>query len=644
MPEADVENCCRGNRVATEHGEFTQESVREACRNGIREAIESQLEGDRQEPVVIDGLPTIGKTHQATRVAAEFDEPVAILTHRYDTRDDHIAHADKFDERVEEIPTLDRHCPTAKGENGKDWAEMIHDYRDRGASPTYLHYHLLEELPCMQQDEDCPYITQWDVVESTPVVVGGPVHAALERVVDDRIVIFDEDPGQAYRREFDADQLSSYVSTFLGERDALPVDNFQQLQAISNNDSFAEQQAEIREYISDSDSVAQQSEALNEGGHVEASTATLALLELEGPTIGQEQSGPQWEEDLRTRAELDFTELPDGAQVVHDHKESQFVIRRPPDLQGARAVIGLDGTPVERLWRGRLGVDKVDCRRILCDDCRARYLTEVVGYTFVQTTSFVKPYSSGNHVNPRADYGLIEAVAAKHDSAPGVITSRSAEERLFEEGPNELLIDPQQVKKQIGESKHYGNLRSSNEFEGTRVGIVLGSPHPGDRPIQITAALEGDIAVRDEDTKGTDLDYGIPDRPYLRHYREHKVAQAALRFGRTSPATVYLHTGALPEWLEQMVSAGPEETNIDERSDGEMTLIRSLENDGSGTAREIADREDVTIGEKHARDCLKGLRDEGVVARDDTQPYTWSADGIDDAPYTAHVVLPDVDE
>jgi hypothetical protein len=247
-------------------------------------------------------------------------------------------------------------------------------------------------------------------------------------------------------------------------------------------------------------------------------------------------------------------------------------------------------------------------------------------------------------VNQRADFGLIEAVTAHHDPNPSVITTKSAKERLFSETSSESFVDTDRVRTQIDDVKHYGALRSSNEFEGTEVGIVLGSPHPGDRPIQITAALEGYTAVRDADTdgKGTDLDYGIPETPFLRHYREHKVAQAALRFGRTTAATVYIHTSVLPEWLAQMVSAGPESVEIDERSEGQRSVIAALLNDGPGTVAEIAGRDGVAIGTKQTRDWLKTLSKEGYVTRDNSQPYTWEPDGLDDAPHTARVHLPDI--
>jgi len=75
------------------------------------------------------------------------------------------------------------------------------------------------------QDGDCPYLARWDAVEAADVIVGGPAHAALDRVVDDRVVIFDEDPGTAYRTEFDANQLSTAISTILSKNDDLPIDN-----------------------------------------------------------------------------------------------------------------------------------------------------------------------------------------------------------------------------------------------------------------------------------------------------------------------------------------------------------------------------------------------------------------------------------
>lgn len=643
MAGADHDDCCRGAHAASQQGEFTQATVWDACRDGIQEAIETQLDDEQAPPVIIDGLPTIGKTRHAKEIAFDLDVSAAILTHRYETRDQHLGLAAEHQKTVVEVPTLDRDCPTRRGEYGSDWAERINDYRLRGASPTYLHYYLQDVLPCMQ-DGDCPYLARWDAVEAADVIVGGPAHAALDRVVDDRVVIFDEDPGTAYRTEFDANQLSTAISTFLSKNGDLPIDNHFGLIGAATNEGMEAIRDAIRDELSDDTSIARPTEAVDDDdGHAEAPTAVLAMLELGGPIIGDTAPTEyDWDDQLREEAGLDYVELPDGSQVVYDHAESRVVIRRPPTLDAARAVVGLDGTPVEELWRGRLGVDEIVSWRILCDDCRAQYLRDVIGYEFVQTTSHVKPYSSGEYVNRRGDFGVIEAVANRHDTTPGVITTKSAAERLFEEPSSEPFIDIERVTDQIADVKHYGALRSSNDFTGTEVGIVLGSPHPGDRPLQITAALEGYTAVRGDEGKGTDLDYGIPERPFLRHYREHKIAQAVLRFGRTTAATVYIHTEVLPEWLSEMVTVGPEAVTIEERSEGQRGVIRALLDEGPGTAAEIANREGVSIGEKQTRDWLKRLRSEGYVSRDDSQPYTWGANGLADAPHTAHVRLPEL--
>lgn len=644
MIDSDVDDCCRGAHTASHWDAFTQQVVWEACRDGIRNAIEVQLEDEQSTPVIIDGLPTIGKTRHATDIAFDIGLPVAILTHRYETRDEHLKLAANHQKGVVEVPTLDRDCPTRRGEHGSGWAERINDYRSRGASPMYLHFYLQDTLPCMQ-DGNCPYLSRWDMVEEADVIIGGPAHAALDRVVKDRVVIFDKDPGTAYRTEFDANQLTSAISTFLSENDDLPVDNHLGLLAVATNDSMAERQETIRDELVDDDSIARPIEAVSDDdGHAEAPTVVLALLELGRPIIkDMVPNSYDWDDQLREQAELDFVELQDGAQVVYDYAESQIFIRRPPALKETRAIVGLDGTPVKELWHGRLGVDDIDCWRILCDDCRARYLRDVIGYTFVQTTSHVKPYSSGKFINRRADFGLIEAVATRHEASPGVITTKSAAERLFNEDTSDSFIDNERVNRRIADIKHYGALRSSNDFTGTEVGIVLGSPHPGDRPIQITAALEGYTAVRDDEEKGTALDYGIPGRPFLRHYREHKVAQAVLRFGRTTAATVYIHTGVLPEWLSNIVDFGPDTIEIAERSDGQRAVIQSLLDEGAGTAAEIAARERVAIGEKQTRDWLKQLKSEGYVTRDDSQPYTWAADSLANAPHTAQVHLPDIE-
>lgn len=73
MAGVDPDDCCRGAHAAAQRGEFTQATVWDACRTGIRDAIESQLDDEQASPVIIDGLPTIGKTQHATDIAFGLD-------------------------------------------------------------------------------------------------------------------------------------------------------------------------------------------------------------------------------------------------------------------------------------------------------------------------------------------------------------------------------------------------------------------------------------------------------------------------------------------------------------------------------------------------------------------------------------------
>ena len=76
------------------------------------------------------------------------------------------------------------------------------------------------------------------------------------------------------------------------------------------------------------------------GGHGLARAVILAILETN-------------RRDLDNGAER--IELPAGAVAVYDGADEKLYVRRPPDLSSAAAVVGLDGTPVLRIWEGRLG-------------------------------------------------------------------------------------------------------------------------------------------------------------------------------------------------------------------------------------------------------------------------------------------------
>jgi hypothetical protein len=161
--------------------------------------------------------------------------------------------------------------------------------------------------------------------------------------------------------------------------------------------------------------------------------------------------------------------------------------------------------------------------------------------------------------------------------------------------------------------------------------VVIGSQHPGDHEIKRLAALNGDSLELPEDRvdRGKDLTYGVssranePDDPYLTHFREHQVVQAIFRFGRSDGATVYVHTGAVPEWI---LTGSPIESERDvfrrSRSDGEQQVIDVLNGSGELTVKEIV--EDVEIKQRNVYDRLGLLEDDGLAEQvGSKQPYRW---------------------
>ena len=77
------------------------------------------------------------------------------------------------------------------------------------ADPSY-------DLPCMH-DGQCEYVSGWEDCRTHRILVGHPTHAYIPEVTRDRIVVFDEDPGEAFRMDFDSNEVYQLVSEYLNE-------------------------------------------------------------------------------------------------------------------------------------------------------------------------------------------------------------------------------------------------------------------------------------------------------------------------------------------------------------------------------------------------------------------------------------------
>ncbi|MFB6205047.1 MAG: bifunctional DNA primase/polymerase [Haloglomus sp.] len=587
--------------------------ARERC----QDTLETWMRGSQD--VLVEALPTLGKSSGSIRAAAATDEPVTVLTGRGRKEQ-----YEQLREWCEEqgldyytLPAFTHDCPTATGEHGESIKETVRDWYGRGATPQDIHKYaeqiLGHRLGCQQGDHDCPYTLKWDFdPEEFDVLIGHYAHAHRQKVTQSRTVVFDEFPGGAYETRLDH-RLAGAVTHYLQETDEIPFTDFTDL--VENRrdegrraDALAWLEQQELEHDSD-----QALEAT--AGHAAAPLATYTILAGPG-----DQLGNGWE-----RAPLG-----DGDVGLYDRETGKIHLLTTPELTYTSGVLALDGTPTQTMWELALGLD-LEHRQVLGPSDRREYLQEALDLSIVQTSENIKPYNNADYVGVDGDAALLEEIREQHDQRPSLITSSTAEDEYRSEGILEEAVD---------EHRHYGNVLGSNQFADTRVGAVIGSTHYGDRFVEKWGAYEGE-AIERGDGKGTDLSYGPFGDEILTHMREHEVLQAAMRFGRDgNGATVYVHTAALPEW----VPLAGEGRVLSTWSDGRREVLEAARDLGEWTTAELADHPDVSIGERQVREHLTDLHDDGVLDREtEGCGFVWRDDGLHRVSEHGEVDLESVD-
>lgn len=142
---------------------LTQQEARDRTADAIADAYRH---GDR---VLIEALPTLGKSYGAVTAAGDTGRPTTVLTGR--------GRKEQYDQLKEwcdqhgldsyVLPSFAEHCPTASGEHGDEWAERVPGYYHREATPKEIHksaeYVFGEPLPCQRHEgQQCPYAARWD--------------------------------------------------------------------------------------------------------------------------------------------------------------------------------------------------------------------------------------------------------------------------------------------------------------------------------------------------------------------------------------------------------------------------------------------------------------------------------------------------
>jgi hypothetical protein len=601
----------------SQNATLSMNSARERTTTAIKDAFTSS---DR---VLIEALPTLGKSYGSIKAAKETGEKITFLTGRGE-KEQYEQVREWCEERGLDyytLPSFTRDCDTANGEHGEEWKRQVTQWYDRGATPQTIHKHaedtLGRPLPCQEhKGERCPYASKWDFnPDNYDVLIGHYTHAHKKKVTAARAVVLDEFPGEAYEETLGANgMLEGAVSSWLSRTEEVPYEDYTDL--IENRDN-QQRRADTLLWFEETDTAKDELAVLEDANaHAHAPTVVFALLTVENLGNGFERT----------------VLSEDGRQATYDRHNGELNILTPPDLEYASGIVALDGTPTLHMWECCLG-ERLNHRRVLTDAEREEYIREVLNLNLIKTSDYIKPYNSDSHVNVRKDAALLNEIQSIHGEKPGVVTTSTAE--------NEYQTSEEHIP--IAESKHYGNVLGSNEFKSKRVGAVIGSNHYGDQFIKKWSAYCGETVERGQG-KGSELDYGSFGNQVLRHMREHDTLQAAMRFGRDgNGAAVYTHTNTLPDWVPIAGEGQVTET----WSKGMRSVMDAVENLESASTAEVAAYPGVNIKQRQVFEHLETLRDKGVLHRErdseDGRRFVWFEDELHRVGEHGTAELPPVD-
>jgi hypothetical protein len=589
-------------RLITNGWDWTRDGRRgEELRNRIRERTTEKIaeayeHGDR---VLLEAIPTSGKSYGAVEAALQTDEDVTILTERRDLYDQIKDWCREHGLTSYTLPAFHRDCPTANGTHGDDEAERVRDLRRRGATPKEIHANL--DVPC-QEDGACHYSRRWDFdADEYDVLIGNYRHAHVDSAVSGRAVVFDEDTGGAFETVLEGAAFKSAVTQYLQNDDAVPFDDFTEL--LENRDDEIAVDATL-EAVGEPE---WRPSDVFEGKTTHAGAELAVYGLLKGEDLGNG---------------LERATLPDDAVAVFNRETTTFGILRPPSLEYARSIVALDGTPTLGMWRARLG-ENLNHDQVLTDEERREYITTALNHRVIPTTPHVKPYSSERNVTVEKDEALLREVNRANDRDPALITTKTAREKYGEE---DVLDHTDGV-------KHHGNMKGSNDFEDKRLGVIIGSRHFGDGYVKKWGAYLGDAVESpdrsDEENRGVGLSYGETGDKILKHMREHETVQALMRFGRDgNGAVIYVHTNTLPSWYPTETETPDDDAVVRPRSEAERDVIRELRRRGEGRTAELSEAVD-DVTRRRVLQILNRLKTRGVVdATVDGRGYVWHDDGL----------------
>lgn len=588
-----------------------KQTVDPRCYDTLYEAFE------RDNPVLVEALPAMGKSRGTILPAAEQGLPTTIFTLRHDLYRQYENSCEELGLRYARIPSQRADCPLGEqyehthGEprhpEADEWEDDVYDAYGRFKSFVAVHEHYGDQLPC-QAEGPCPYVLareefhrELDEIaegntEPYDVLIGNYLHAFSRYAVEvqradgetitvqrsgryhrDRYVVFDEFPWNNAKQEFDAETVQESVTNYLKQEPELPFKNHSELMERRND---PEHRASISSWLSLRGNRLISTLSHDRDNMVpEAPLLTELLLSVRKPL----PVNNYWHAELGNEV----------VGAVSGDKGSVWLLNRPP-IENARGVIALDGTPSLDLWN--LLLPGIEHSQVLPTDEEQRaYVRDELRLHIIRTSAHPKPYAAGNEFDPNKPSKQIHgqnAAAVKDILAfklmlesydgvnePSIISTKAALEAYEREGFLDTFSD----------HEHYNNLIGTNAFAESRFGIVAGCNYPGDEVVKMWAALCGrgvEPETNDEGTRlsGRNLSFGEFGDRILHSVREDDVLQAVMRYGRSPDengnrgATVYVHTSALPGWVQPEVQIS--QVHLWENDNGTTDVLSVLQGHG----------------------------------------------------------------
>ncbi|WP_338739852.1 bifunctional DNA primase/polymerase [Haloplanus salilacus] len=327
------------------------------------------------------------------------------------------------------------------------------------------------------------------------------------------------------------------------------------------------------------------------------------------------------------------------SSILVDRNQNGAVVNHPPGFTAGGSenpVVALDATGRSSLWELILGREVTT--RDIHDSMRERreFLREVYGLQIVQTSQNAYSYEgnpSGKNLDD--DIELVDKVGRQYAGVigqkPAVITTNDVENHL-----EDRLSDVASA------TEHYGNLKGSNALADSRLAVLLGCQHFGDKFVERWAALAGGEVHRTG--RGSTLNYNSPiGNELLRHMQEDQVMQAALRFGRDSGgALVFAHTAALRPDLP-VVAEGMVIETFSKGAQATSDALSQLTNRRKLTVADVADALDDPPERRTVRRHLNRFTDAGFLKKDATPNGYANEFSVVKEPRPARIELPDCD-